>query len=1046
MSRLVNNNLSRFNQSLWGAVGGLFVTVVLFGFYVYAEKQIDRANELRYRSFVLVDELRESSDDLTRMVRSYVITGNPIYKKHFQEILAIRDGVQPRPVDYHNVYWDLVFDDDQRPRPAETTVPLLELFRQVGFTEQEFAKLAEAKARSDALTPLELEAMNIIESANPPTGAQRVKASLMLHDAHYQQAKADIMRPIGEVNRLMDQRTLNAVQAAESTATRLRVLFIVFGSLSMFMLVWVHRSLYAVLGGSIKSLHEHIVRLGCGNFSDTIPVTKGQENSIMAWVSDTQNQLAALDGERKTTEEKKQRITKLYATLGQCNQAIVRCSSQEELFPQICQDVVMFGGMKMAWIGLLEPDGLWIKPVAYYGDGTDYLDGIQISIDGNTVFGRGPTGTAMREDRPFWCQEFQHDPATMAWQERSAKYGWNSSASLPLHKNGKVIGAFTLYSAEDYAFDEAVQNLLIKMAMDIDYALNAFERDAQRKLADVALAESNFFLQTVINTAPARIFWKDKSSRYLGCNPIFAKDAGEPSPEAIIGKTDFQLCWREQGALYQADDQQVMTSGIPKLSFEEMQSTPDGRTIWLRTSKVPLRNPSHEIIGVLGMYEDITDQKQAVEHIHYLANFDPLTGLPNRVQLENHCQYAISRAKRSHRKLALMFLDLDNFKVINDTLGHSVGDMVLIELANRLRSVLREEDTVTRFGGDEFIILLPDVDVDGATRVAQKILSALVKSYRVELNDLTLSASIGIALYPIDGDSLETLAKNADTAMYRAKLEGRQGFRFFTEEMEARSTRNLKLVNGLRYALESNELELYYQPQVMISENRIIGAEALLRWHSHELGAVSPAEFIPIAEESGLILPIGEWVLKTAIQQAKAWLDKGYPPIIMAVNLSAVQFRQANLPDLVDRLLIEIGLPPEFLELELTEGVAMQNPQSASAIMRNLHQRGIRLSIDDFGTGYSSLSYLKQFQVYKLKIDQSFIRDINTDAEDRAIVNAIINMAKSLGLRTIAEGVETEGQQAFLREQGCDEMQGYLFSKPLPSGQFQALLESSLKA
>lgn len=1040
MPRPVNNNLARFSQSLRLTVSVLFLTVVLFGFYVYAEKQIDLANELRLRSFLLVDELRQSSDDLTRMVRSYVITGDPAYKQHYLEILAIRDGTQPRPVDYHNVYWDFVLDDDQRPRPAEANIPLLELFRQAGFTEQEFAKLTVAKARSDALTPLELEAMSIIESAHPPTDALRVKASLMLHDAHYQQAKADIMRPIGEFNQLMDQRTLNAVHAAESTAMRLLVLFMAFGSLSMLMLVWLHRSLYAVLGGSIRSLHEHIVRLGCGNFSDALLVNKSQKNSIMAWVSDTQSQLAALDGERKATEEKNRRITKFYATLGQCNQAIVRCSSPEELFPQICQDVVIFGGMKMAWIGLLEPDGIWVKPAAYYGEGTDYLDGILVSIDGNAAFGIGPTGTAMREDQPFWCQEFQHDPATAAWQDRSTKYGWGSSASLPLHKNGKVIGAFTLYSDENHAFDEAVQNLLIKMAMDIDYALTAFERDAQRKLAEVALAESNFLLQTIINTVPARIFWKDKASRYLGCNPVFASDAGEPSPEAIIGKTDFQLCWRQQGALYQADDQQVMTSGIPKLSFEELQTTPDGRNIWLRTSKVPLRNPNDEIIGVLGMYEDITEQKQANEHIHYLANFDPLTGLPNRIQLENHCQYAISRAKRHRRKLALMFLDLDNFKVINDTLGHSIGDRVLIELAKRLRSVLREEDTVTRLGGDEFIILLPDVDVDGATRVAQKILSALVKSYQIGLNDLTLTASIGIALYPIDGSSLETLAKNADTAMYRAKQEGRQGFRFFTGEMEARSARNLKLVNGLRHALENNELELYYQPQVMLGENRIIGAEALLRWHSPELGPVSPAEFIPIAEDSGLILPIGEWVIKTAIQQAKICLDNDYPPIIMAVNLSAVQFRQANLPDLVDRLLTEIGLPPEFLELELTEGVAMQNPQSASAMMRNLHQRGVRLSIDDFGTGYSSLSYLKQFQVYKLKIDQSFIRDINTDAEDRAIVNAIINMAKSLGLRTIAEGVETEGQQAFLREQGCDEMQGYLFSKPLPAEQFQALL------
>lgn len=390
-----------------------------------------------------------------------------------------------------------------------------------------------------------------------------------------------------------------------------------------------------------------------------------------------------------------------------------------------------------------------------------------------------------------------------------------------------------------------------------------------------------------------------------------------------------------------------------------------------------------------------------------------------------------------------MFLDLDHFKDINDTLGHSMGDALLIELAKRLRLALREEDTVTRLGGDEFILLLPDVELESAALVAQKLLKTLAKPYRIDQYDLTLTASIGIALYPVDGDNLETLAKNADTAMYRAKQDGRQGYRFFTAEMQARSARNLELINALRHAVENQELQLHYQPQIALSDQRIKGVEALLRWHNPDLGTVSPAEFIPIAEDSGLILPIGEWVLKTAIKQAKIWQDKGYAPLIMAVNLSVVQFRQANLPNLVERLLAKTGLPPEFLELELTESVAMQHPQTAITMMQNLHERGIRLSIDDFGTGYSSLNYLKQFKIYKLKIDQSFVCDISTDAEDRAIVKAIINMAKSLGLKTIAEGVETSGQQTFLREQGCDEMQGYLFSKPLPAEQLHGLLNWS---
>ncbi len=750
---------------------------------------------------------------------------------------------------------------------------------------------------------------------------------------------------------------------------------------------------------------------------------------------------ASLEHNVKERTANLKRMNQLYAALSQCNEAIVRCNNEQELFPQICRDTVIFGGMKMTWIGLLDEQTKQLKPVASYGSGTEYLEEIQISVDENEAAGRGPTGTSMREDRPFWCQDFMHDPVTALWHGRGARFGWGASAALPLHRNGVVIGVFTLYSSEVNAFDQAARDLLVKMVMDIDYALNNFERELQRRHAEGSLAASHNLLKTIIDTAPVRIFWKDKNLRYLGCNPAFAADAGEVDTQAVIGKDDYQLGWNEQAERYRADDQQVMDSGVPKLFYEETQTTSDGNTIWLRTSKVPLQNEANETIGILGVYEDITEQKLIEERIHFLANFDPLTGLPNRTQLNDHLKYALSLAKRSNGHLTLIFLDLDHFKDINDTLGHSIGDAVLIELARRLSLLLREEDTVTRLGGDEFILLLPGVDASGAAQVAQKLLGAIAESHRIEHYDLILTASIGIALYPEDGEDLETLSKNADTAMYRAKQEGRQGYRFFTPEMQARSVRNLQLVNALRQALEHEQLHVHYQPQVSMQDGRIIGAEALLRWQHPELGMVSPAEFIPIAEDCRLILPIGEWVLRSAVRQAKVWLEDGFDPIIMAVNLSVVQFRHPDLPELITRILNEEGLPPEYLELELTEGVAMHNPQDAIAVMNNLHERGIRMSIDDFGTGYSSLSYLKKFKVYKLKIDQSFVRDISTDPEDKAIVSAIINLAKSLGLQTIAEGVETVSQQAFLREQGCDEMQGYLFSRPVPIDQFEALLK-----
>lgn len=441
-------------------------------------------------------------------------------------------------------------------------------------------------------------------------------------------------------------------------------------------------------------------------------------------------------------------------------------------------------------------------------------------------------------------------------------------------------------------------------------------------------------------------------------------------------------------------------------------------------------------------------EKKAAQHevaeaqIQRLAHFDPLTGLPNRLLLSDRSQHALSAARRSHQGVALMFLDLDHFKNVNDSLGHRVGDGVLVELAARLKSVVREQDTVSRLGGDEFILLLPDTDAVGAAHVANKLLQAALLPFQIEQHELTVTPSIGIAIYPKDGPDLDTLSRCADAAMYQAKEDGRNSYRFFTPEIQAQSDRTLLLDNALRRALPRDQLELHYQPQISMDSGQIVGAEALLRWHHPELGAVSPAEFIPIAEGTGLILPIGEWVLRTACAQLAGWIGRGMAPITMAVNLSSVQFRHANLPQLVSSILQDTGLPAGLLELELTESVAMTHPVSAIAVMNDLHQRGVRMSIDDFGTGYSSLSYLKQFQVYKLKIDQSFVRDITEDPDDKAIVGAIISMASSLGLKTIAEGVETQGQLAFLRARGCTEAQGFYFSRALPAREFECFMQN----
>jgi len=742
--------------------------------------------------------------------------------------------------------------------------------------------------------------------------------------------------------------------------------------------------------------------------------------------------------ERKLVEARLQRLTQLYATLSQCNQAIVRCKTEAELLLHICRDAVKFGGMKMAWIGMIDEAEQWVKPVASYGKGIEYLQDLKISLAHDNPTGHGPTGTAIRDNQPFWCQNFQNDPATLVWHERGKTFGWGSSASLPLHREGAVVGTFNLYASVVNAFDDAEQDLLIEMAADISFALDRFTREAEHRKIDEALKASEQHLRTIVETEPECVKVLDINGALLEMNAAGLAMLEVDSIEEVKNQSLFDFILPEYRDAFLALHQRILNGKTDTLEFEITGKK--GTRRWFGTHAAPMRNAGGKVTSILAITRDITEQKLAEERIQYMANFDTLTGLPNRIQLEDHLKYGISLMKRNNGNLAVLFIDIDHFKDINDTLGHSIGDALLIQISQRVQKQLREEDTASRMGGDEFIVILPDCDSQGAANVAQKLLQVIAEPYQIDAYDLAVSASIGIAIFPDDGDDLETLSKNADTAMYRAKNEGRDAYRFFTGEMQDRAKRNMQLLNALRYALELDQLHVLYQPQISIHDGRIIGAEALLRWQHPELGSISPAEFIPVAEDSRLILPIGEWVLRTAISQLKQWLDKGHPPMVMAVNLSAVQFRHASLPDLVSSILQEAGVPAEYLELELTEGVAMQDAQGVLSMMNNLYERGVRLSIDDFGTGYSSLSYLKKFKVYKLKIDQSFVRDITTDIEDKAIVAAIIGMARNLGLQTIAEGVETAEQLTYLREQGCDEAQGYFFSKPLPAVAIEKLI------
>ena len=517
--------------------------------------------------------------------------------------------------------------------------------------------------------------------------------------------------------------------------------------------------------------------------------------------------------------------------------------------------------------------------------------------------------------------------------------------------------------------------------------------------------------------------------RILECNQAAASMLGYHSPKEVLALP--------VGALYQMiSDREAFLTKIKSekyLTNHELRlRRKSGELAWAMLNVTLVEGHSGAPDIIEGTLVDITERKVAEEKVQSLAYFDALTGLPNRLLLHDRLSKALAAAHRQKHEVALLFLDIDRFKVINDSLGHSVGDLLLKEIADRLNRCARDQDTVARLGGDEFLIVLTNVEKKHDVAVAaRRFMDAITAGFCIQGHELTLSCSLGISIFPEHGSDSEILIKNADAAMYSAKYSGRNNFRVFEPSMNARAAEELAIENGLRSALAKNELSLVYQPQVDVVTNKISGVEALLRWQHPELGHVSPKDFIPVAENSGLIVPIGEWVLRTACAQARKWHDQGLTALSIAVNVSAVQFRQTDFPKTIRSVLQETGLDPQYLELELTESVLLSNADGMFSILQQLTAMGLRLAIDDFGTGYSSLSYLKRFPFSKLKIDCSFIRDIAFDHDDAAITAAIISMAKSLNVKVVAEGVETEEQMSFLRLHQCDAVQGYYFSKPL---------------
>jgi len=870
--------LLRYRPSLRGFSGGLWLSLALLGLlavffaiYVWSEKQIDRANEQRYLSRILATELRQSSDDLTRMVRAYVVTGDPAFRQYYLDILDIRDGRKPRPVNYDRIYWDFVTaghsSGREAPPPALAAVPLLQQMAEAGFSSTEFRLLAEAKANSDALTASEFEAMRLVERAGSDDEASRGRARSLVFDGAYHQAKAAIMQPIDDFLGQVEARTQTQVREAEQRSVAFRLVFIVLGLGLVGTLWYAYGALHRILGGPVDEVQQLIATIGSGNFNVAIQVSPGQEDSILGRLQATQQQLRELDFERE-----------------QSQQALVK--SQE----------LLLQSQHLASLGYFI-----LNPASGEFETSEVFD---------DVFGIHP-----------------HQLQTLeAWLA----------------------------------------------------CLRPDQQDRYRKL----LAE--------LRGRSADVDWE----------------------YPILRVSDGALRWVRMVAQVSLDE-----DGRPERWF--------------------------------GNVQDITERKLAEERIHALAFYDPLTGLANRRLLNDRLLHAIASSARNSEFGALIMLDLDHFKTLNDSRGHAVGDQLLVQVAQRLRNGVREGDTVARLGGDEFVILLESLALDengaatGAMTVAENILQLLNSSYVLEDREYHSTSSIGVTLLRGYDVPAETLLRQADLALYQAKSAGRNNVRFYQpalqEAIELRASRE----DGLRRALKENELTLYYQPQVDGS-GRVVGAEALLRWLPREGAPVSPAEFIPLAEETGLITQIGAWVLESACAQIRRWQDDARTRhICLAINVSPRQFRNPDFEIQVEEAMRRHGIAPALLKLELTESVVLDDLPGTVRRMASLRQRGFRFAMDDFGTGYSSLSCLRQLPLDQLKIDQSFVRDIGSDPDDAAIVEAILAMSRTLDLQVVAEGVETEQQRAFLAEKGCQVFQGYLFGRPVPPEAFLAALPAA---
>jgi diguanylate cyclase (GGDEF)-like protein/PAS domain S-box-containing protein len=746
------------------------------------------------------------------------------------------------------------------------------------------------------------------------------------------------------------------------------------------------------------------------------------------------------------SEQQLDRLNHVYAAWTESVAAIVRETDESILLNRICDILAENISFRLIFVGLTDNNNDWVNIVASSDWHLPYLTGLKVSANPARPEGQGPLGRAIHQRSAQIFNDFLSDPNTSPWHEAARAASIRAVAAFPLTRAGKVIGGIAVYSQDINYFNADIITLLSGLAADVSFALDNFDYEYQRQQAETELA----LAASVFETSQEGIFITNANKIIVRVNSTFNLLTGYQAEEVMGFVPQMLVSNQYDECFYQAMWEQVNTQGY--WQGEIINRRKDGGTYpeWLTITRVTDKNA--QTTHYVGIFVDITDRKLNEERIYKLAFYDSLTQLPNRRLLIDRLRLALITSQRSQYYGALMFMDIDRFKILNDTQGHDLGDQLLIEVSNRITRCVREQDTVARFGGDEFVIMLEDLAEDAtaatlfAQRVGNKVLHALSQPYflyHFDSQSCTLpieyhcTASIGLKLFLATEINSDDLLKQADMAMYQAKQAGRNTLCVFDPVMQLRLNQRTSLEVDMRLAMQNNQFYLHYQVQTD-ARGQVIGAEVLLRWDHPLRGRVPPAEFIPLAEESGLIETLGLWVLNESCKTLAAWEKRPETQqLTLAVNVSAKQFNRDNFVEQVKFILDKTGINPQKLKLEITESILLVDADETIKIMHTLRNLGINFSMDDFGTGYSSLSYLQRLPLSQLKIDQSFVRDLTIDSNDAAIIRTILALGNSLNINVIAEGVETEQQRDYLLSSGCEFFQGYLFGRPEPLALFE---------